>query len=76
MSLDSKSGGGGDVKSSRKVGIHPLAIASICDHYTRVSVGGSKLPKDCPVVGLLFGVQDGQDISIFDGTEAIYEVKD
>ena len=32
------------------------------------------MPRDAPVVGLLFGVQSGLDISIFDATDAIYEV--
>jgi hypothetical protein len=63
-----------NVKNNRKVSIHPLAITSICDHYTRVSVGGSKLPKVYPVIGLLFGVQNGQEVSLFDGTDAIYEI--
>lgn len=60
--------------SAKKIGLHPLAIASICDHYTRVSMGGTKFRPDDPVVGFLFGVQDGLDISIIDATEAVYEV--
>jgi hypothetical protein len=51
-----------------------LAIASICDHYTRVAAGGSKMPSNSPVIGLLFGVQNGLDISIIDASDAIYEV--
>lgn len=31
---------------------------------------------DSPVIGLLFGIQNGQDVSIFDGTEAIYDWND
>jgi Maintenance of mitochondrial structure and function/JAB1/Mov34/MPN/PAD-1 ubiquitin protease len=60
-------------QQSRKIGLHPLAISGICDHYTRVAVGGSKLPRDAPVVGLLFGVQAGSHVSIFDATDIIYE---
>lgn len=62
-------------ESGRVVHVHPLAITSICDHQTRVKVGGSLLGKDDPVVGLLFGVQQGLDVQVIDGTDAIYEVK-
>ena len=51
-----------------------LAIASICDHYTRVAAGGSRMASNSPVIGLLFGVQNGLDISIIDATDAIYDV--
>ena len=60
---------------SKKVGIHPLAIANICDHYTRVRVGGSKLINDAPVIGLLFGVQNGLTIEVMDASEAVYDVR-
>ena len=58
---------------SKKVGVHPLAIANICDHYTRVRVGGSKLATSAPVIGLLFGVQNGLAIEVMDASEAVYE---
>mmetsp|Transcript_52 Transcript_52/g.63 ORF Transcript_52/g.63 Transcript_52/m.63 type:complete len:306 (-) Transcript_52:403-1320(-) len=74
MSEETKSSGASAVSSSKKVGLHPLAIASICDHYTRVAAGGSKMPSNSPVIGLLFGVQNGLDISIIDASDAIYEV--
>ena len=32
------------------------------------------MPRDAPVVGLLFGTQSGLDISIIDATDAIYDV--
>ena len=32
-----------------------LAIVNMADQYTRISCGGSPLPKNAPVVGLLFG---------------------
>lgn len=38
-------------------------------------MGGTPLPVDSPVVGLLFGVQENLTVSIFDATEAIYEVQ-
>ena len=40
---------------ARSIKIHPLAIIGISDHHTRVVTGGSALPKEAPVVGLLFG---------------------
>ena len=39
-------------------------------------MGGSKLPSTASAIGLLFGIQDGQDVSIFDGTEAKYNITD
>lgn len=59
--------------STRNIGLHPLAISSVCDHNTRVIVGGTKLLNSAPVIGLLFGIQSGLDISIIDATDAIYE---
>jgi hypothetical protein len=41
--------------NSNKIKIHPLAIIGISDHHTRVICGGSALPPESPVVGLLFG---------------------
>jgi len=32
-----------------------LAMVHMSDHYTRITTGGSPLPRDSPVVGLLFG---------------------
>jgi len=34
---------------------HPLAIMHMSDQYTRITSGGSPLPDNSPVVGLLFG---------------------
>jgi len=39
-------------------------------------LGGSHLPSTSPVIGLLFGTQNGSDIEIADATEAIYAMKD
>lgn len=60
---------------SKKLGVHPLAIANICDHYTRVRVGGSRLISSAPVIGLLFGVQNGLTIEVMDASEAVYEIR-
>ena len=62
--------------SGRVIRVHPLAIASICDHHTRVTQGGSIFQKDAPVVGLLFGTQKGLVVDIVDATDAIYTVQD
>jgi COP9 signalosome complex subunit 6 len=51
-------------------------IATACDHYTRVVVGGTKLPPDSPTYGLLFGTENGLEVSICEATEAIYEIVD
>jgi hypothetical protein len=37
---------------------------------TRVRVGGSKLISSAPVIGLLFGVQNGLTIEVMDESEA------
>lgn len=58
------------------LGYTQLAIASVCDHYTRTSMGGTKFAPTDPVIGFLFGVQSGLEISIIDATEAVYEMVD
>ena len=57
---------------AKKVSIHPLAISAVCDHYTRVTVGGSMLPSNSAVIGLLFGTISPGVISIFDATDVNY----
>lgn len=47
-------------------------IASACDHFTRVSTGGSKLPKEAPVYGLLFGVRTDCNVSVCDSVDINY----
>ncbi|KAL7470336.1 hypothetical protein ACHAXS_012073 [Conticribra weissflogii] len=60
------------------VKIHPLALIGISDHHTRVICGGSALPPDAPVVGLLFGYReasngsDGATVVIVDAEEMEY----
>ena len=63
-------------ESARQIHVHPLCITSICDHFTRVQMGGSQLKRNDPVVGLIFGVQNGLDVQIMDGTDAVYNVVD
>jgi COP9 signalosome complex subunit 6 len=48
--------------SITKVGLHPLAISSICDHSTKVLFGGTKQAKSSPALGLLFGFQDKETV--------------
>lgn len=49
-----------------------LVIASTCDHFTRVATGGSKLPADSPVYGLLFGTRNEVSASICDSVDMNY----
>lgn len=61
-------------KSGRHVALHPLALVTICDHCTRVKVGGSLLPVTSRILGILFGVQNGLQVSITDAFELQYEI--
>lgn len=74
-------------ESSRRTAavVHPLVVASACDHYTRVSLGGSKLPVTAPVYGLIFGFTTVSSepqgerlvtVNICDSTDAIYEFEE
>lgn len=47
-------------------------MASTCDHFTRVSTGGSKLPYNAPVYGLLFGTKNESYSSICDSVDINY----
>ena len=60
--------------NNKIIKIHPLTIIGISDHHTRVISGGSALPRNAPVVGLLFGNQNIADntISIVDAEEMEY----
>lgn len=53
--------------------LHPLALVSVCDSETRLRKGGSKLPTNAPLIGLLFGPVTNGVISICDGANAVYE---
>mmetsp|Transcript_13012 Transcript_13012/g.28157 ORF Transcript_13012/g.28157 Transcript_13012/m.28157 type:complete len:439 (-) Transcript_13012:2869-4185(-) len=63
------SGATGQVVQEKTLKVHPLALIAITDHHTRVVTGGSALPPGAPVVGLLFGHQDGLTVSVLDAAE-------
>eukprot|EP00547_Thalassionema_nitzschioides_P008074 CAMPEP_0194224602 /NCGR_PEP_ID=MMETSP0156-20130528/37880_1 /TAXON_ID=33649 /ORGANISM="Thalassionema nitzschioides, Strain L26-B" /LENGTH=296 /DNA_ID=CAMNT_0038956245 /DNA_START=84 /DNA_END=974 /DNA_ORIENTATION=+ len=42
--------------TNQRIEFHPLAIVHMADQYTRITSGGSPLPSNAPVVGLLFGM--------------------
>jgi hypothetical protein len=46
-----------------------LAIVTVCDHCTRVKVGGSRQDPASRILGLLLGFQEGLDVSITDAVE-------
>eukprot|EP00545_Synedropsis_sp_CCMP1620_P001147 CAMPEP_0119009790 /NCGR_PEP_ID=MMETSP1176-20130426/4604_1 /TAXON_ID=265551 /ORGANISM="Synedropsis recta cf, Strain CCMP1620" /LENGTH=289 /DNA_ID=CAMNT_0006962365 /DNA_START=75 /DNA_END=947 /DNA_ORIENTATION=- len=56
----------------KSIEFHPLAIVHMSDQYTRITTGGSPLPKDAPVVGLLFGLLEeggGKKLEVLDAEE-------
>lgn len=56
--------------AGRQVGLHPLAIVGVSDHFTRVKMGGGRVAsRPEGVCGLLFGKQDGLDVVIVDAIE-------
>ena len=46
-----------------------LTVITISDHHTRVSTGGGAQEAGGRVIGLLFGSQNGRDVSIYDAME-------
>ena len=52
-----------DASVEKNLRVHPLAIIGISDHYTRVSTGGSVLPRTAATVGLLFGQTESRSSS-------------
>jgi len=46
-----------------------LTVITISDHHTRVSTGGGAQEAGGRVIGLLFGSQNGLDVSIYDAME-------
>mmetsp|Transcript_29520 Transcript_29520/g.49420 ORF Transcript_29520/g.49420 Transcript_29520/m.49420 type:complete len:314 (+) Transcript_29520:43-984(+) len=52
-----------------------LVVASACDHYTRISTGGSKLAVDSPVYGLLFGTKIPSSVAASGGSSAVEKVE-
>ncbi|RHY29015.1 hypothetical protein DYB32_005524 [Aphanomyces invadans] len=52
------------------VGIHPLVLMNLCDHWTRAAaIASPGNPSTKPVVGALFGVQKGREINVIDSFE-------
>eukprot|EP00546_Thalassionema_frauenfeldii_P007754 CAMPEP_0178922896 /NCGR_PEP_ID=MMETSP0786-20121207/16414_1 /TAXON_ID=186022 /ORGANISM="Thalassionema frauenfeldii, Strain CCMP 1798" /LENGTH=289 /DNA_ID=CAMNT_0020597323 /DNA_START=108 /DNA_END=977 /DNA_ORIENTATION=+ len=47
--------------AEQKIEFHPLAIVHMADQYTRITSGGSPLPANSPVVGLLFGMTGDEE---------------
>ena len=73
--------------NNTQVTIHPLAIIGISDHQTRITTGGGKTsplssssssssPQSntitIPIIGLLFGYQNGVSVTIVDAEEVEY----
>jgi len=65
-------GGERTTDGGRRVALHPLAIVGVSDHFTRVKVGGAKQSAESPILGLLFGKQDGLEVWISDALELVY----
>lgn len=47
----------------------------MCDFYTSVRNGGTKLMNNDPVIGLLFGRRNDTQFEVIDSSEAIYSVE-
>jgi len=58
-----------DGATGRSVGLHPLAIVGVSDHFTRVKMGGGRQTSSQPVLGLLFGQQKGLEVTVVDAIE-------
>lgn len=64
----------------RQIQIHPLVIMNIADHYTREmrnfeyeekAISDDKMPQ---VIGSMFGIQNGLQVSVYDSFEIKYDV--
>mmetsp|Transcript_20469 Transcript_20469/g.33022 ORF Transcript_20469/g.33022 Transcript_20469/m.33022 type:complete len:150 (+) Transcript_20469:144-593(+) len=62
----------GNGEGSRSINLHPLAIISISDHYTRVAMGASVQSDSQKILGLLFGIQVGREVAIHDCYEMVF----
>ncbi|KAF0701255.1 Aste57867_8249 [Aphanomyces stellatus] len=53
------------------VGIHPLVLMNLCDHWTRAQTSQPSSAAAGPkqVMGALFGIQKGRDIEVIDSFE-------
>lgn len=60
--------------SELKVLLHPLAIIGVSDHFTGIEAGGSVKPPGSKVLGLLWGRQQGLEVSIMDAVELAYDL--
>ena len=61
--------------SDRQVKLHPLVLINISDHYTREKCRpeGSPLYTGAQrVAGVLFGVQQGNTVDIYESFEMLY----
>lgn len=58
--------GGGE----RQIQIHPLVLMNVADHFTRQK----RIASQQQVIGALFGIQNGLDVSVFDSFEMKYDV--
>jgi len=59
----------------KKYGVHPLVIASCCDHYVRDKMCGTVL--ETAAIGFIFGHNlNSSGISISDAVDAVYTVKE
>eukprot|EP00978_Attheya_sp_CCMP212_P044562 scaffold314411_cov47-Attheya_sp.AAC.1 len=77
MEVDTPTTAGGDQSGSSQqqekiLKVHPLALINISDHCTRVRAGGSALASTSPVLGILFGYQEGLVVTIVDAEEIEY----
>ena len=62
-------------QSTFQVNVHPLVLINVSDHYTRVKVKRLSAQKEVPrVFGVLFGVQNGLVVDIFESTEMVYTI--
>jgi len=62
-------------KDDRSINIHPLAILNISDHFTRMSMDNNLQSSGPHILGLLFGVQSGLEVTIFDSSEVTWIVE-
>ncbi|KAI9908439.1 hypothetical protein PsorP6_004237 [Peronosclerospora sorghi] len=63
--------GGGE----RQIQIHPLVVVNITDHQTRQKCNSQLSQTEAPqVIGALFGIQNGLDVSVYDSFEMKYNI--
>lgn len=68
---DSEASGGGE----RQIQIHPLVIVNITDHQTRQKCNSHlSQTETLQVIGVLFGIQNGLNVDVYDSFEMKYDV--